>query len=252
MRKDATTTITTKRYFGASFSSSTRSKAILSSTDDDVVPDNIDLQLPADMPEFDDDYEAIVAKVDKLFVKSSSSPSASLSGAEVENDDEEDADDADEEEDFVVDSDDEEDEDDVDVLVAEIDEKTIKVSVDADPTSINNFNLHPITVAALKKKGIETLFPIQVAALEPAQSGRDVVARAKTGTGKTLAFSLPIVEKFLREDEEESNRGDETGKERGGEGREIKDRGVSCSRRRENWRSKSRERFIRWRRRLRR
>ena len=98
---------TTKRYFGTtSFSSSsTRSKAILSSTDDDVVPDNIDLQLPADMPEFDDDYEAIVAKVDKLFVKSSSSPSASLSGAEVENDDEEDADDADEEEDFVVDSD---------------------------------------------------------------------------------------------------------------------------------------------------
>ena len=215
MRKDATTTTmrTTKRYFGTtSFSSSsTRSKAILSSTDDDVVPDNIDLQLPADMPEFDDDYEAIVAKVDKLFVKSSSSPSASLSGAEVENDDEEDADDADEEEDFVVDSDDEEDEDDEDVLVAEIDEKTIKVSVDADPTSINNFNLHPITVAALKKKGIETLFPIQVAALEPAQSGRDVVARAKTGTGKTLAFSLPIVEKFLREDEEENNRGDEDG-----------------------------------------
>ncbi|CAL6372807.1 unnamed protein product [Bathycoccus prasinos] len=210
MRKDATTI--TKRYFGTSFSSSTRSKAILSSTDDDVVPDNIDLQLPADMPEFDDDYEAIVAKVDKLFVKSSSSPSASLSGAEVENDDEEDADDTDEEEDFVADSDDEEeDEDDVDILVAEIDEKTIKVSVDADPTSINNFNLHPITVAALKKKGIETLFPIQVAALEPAQSGRDVVARAKTGTGKTLAFSLPIVEKFLREDEEESNRGDEDG-----------------------------------------
>lgn len=203
MRKDATTTITTKRYFGASFSSSTRSKAILSSTDDDVVPDNIDLQLPADMPEFDDDYEAIVAKVDKLFVKSSSSPSASLSSAEVENDDEEEG--------FVVDSDDEEDEEDVDVLVAEIDEKTIKVSVDADPTSINNFNLHPITVAALKKKGIETLFPIQVAALEPAQSGRDVVARAKTGTGKTLAFSLPIVEKFLREDEEENNRGDEDG-----------------------------------------
>ena len=78
-------------------------------------------------------------------------------------------------------------------------------------TSVNNFNLHPITVAALKKKGIETLFPIQVAALGPAQSGRDVVARAKTGTGKTLAFSLPIVEKFLREDEEERNNRDDDG-----------------------------------------
>ena len=78
------------------------------------------------------------------------------------------------------------------------------------------FNLHPITVAALKKKGIETLFPIQVAALGPAQSGRDVVARAKTGTGKTLAFSLPIVEKFLREDEERNNRDDDGGARRRG------------------------------------
>ena len=43
------------------------------------------------------------------------------------------------------------DEEDVDEDVAKIDEKTIKVSVDDDPTSVNNFNLHPITVAALKK-----------------------------------------------------------------------------------------------------
>ena len=50
-----------------------------------------------------------------------------------------------------------------------------------------------------------------MAALGPAQSGRDVVARAKTGTGKTLAFSLPIVEKFLREDEEERNNRDDDG-----------------------------------------
>jgi ATP-dependent RNA helicase DDX21 len=172
-----------------------RANAIMSSVEEDEEDsEELDLRLPADMPGFDDDYEAIVAKVDKLFAKSSSSSKAS-DGMDDEDDD--DQDDADDEEDYVEE---EEDED-----IAEIDKKTIKVSVDADPTSINNFNLHPITVAALKKKGIETLFPIQVAALEPALSGRDVVARAKTGTGKTLAFSLPIVEKFLREDEESKN-----------------------------------------------
>ena len=177
-----------------------RANAIMSSVEEDEEDsEEMELRLPADMPGFDDDYEAIVAKVDKLFEKSSSSSKAS-DGMDDDVDDDQDDDD---EEDY-VEEEEEEDED-----IAEIDKKTIKVSVDADPTSINNFNLHPITVAALKKKGIETLFPIQVAALEPALNGRDVVARAKTGTGKTLAFSLPIVEKFLREDEERKNGEDE-------------------------------------------
>ena len=176
-----------------------RANAIMSSVEEDEEDsEEMDLRLPADMPGFDDDYEAIVAKVDKLFAKSSSSSKAS-DGMDDDDDDQ----DYDDEEEYVE----EEEEEDGDI--AEIDKKTIKVSVDADPTSINNFNLHPITVAALKKKGIETLFPIQVAALEPALNGRDVVARAKTGTGKTLAFSLPIVEKFLREDEERKNGEDE-------------------------------------------
>lgn len=36
----------------------------------------------------------------------------------------------------------------------------------------------------------------------PALEGRDIIARAKTGTGKTLAFGIPIIKK-LSEDEEE-------------------------------------------------
>ena len=36
----------------------------------------------------------------------------------------------------------------------------------------------------------------------PALEGRDIIARAKTGTGKTLAFGIPII-KRLSEDEEE-------------------------------------------------
>ena len=165
-------------------------------TDFDEEYTTTDLQLPADMPGFDDDYEAIVAKVDDLFKEEEKTTAREDMMEETTT--------TTRKKDFG-------DEEDVDEDVAKIDEKTIKVSVDDDPTSVNNFNLHPITVAALKKKGIETLFPIQVAALGPAQSGRDVVARAKTGTGKTLAFSLPIVEKFLREDEEERNNRDDDG-----------------------------------------
>jgi superfamily II DNA/RNA helicase len=43
---------------------------------------------------------------------------------------------------------------------------------------------------------------LQRAVLEPAMQGRDLIARAKTGTGKTLAFGIPIINSILRENEE--------------------------------------------------
>jgi superfamily II DNA/RNA helicase len=59
------------------------------------------------------------------------------------------------------------------------------------------FGLSARTQAALKARGIEKLFPIQASVLKPAMEGRDVIGRARTGTGKTLAFSLPVIEKLL-------------------------------------------------------
>lgn len=59
------------------------------------------------------------------------------------------------------------------------------------------FGLSARTQAALKTRGIEKLFPIQASVLKPAMEGRDVIGRARTGTGKTLAFSLPVIEKML-------------------------------------------------------
>ncbi|PIA33030.1 hypothetical protein AQUCO_04200048v1 [Aquilegia coerulea] len=50
----------------------------------------------------------------------------------------------------------------------------------------------------LAKKGITKLFPIQKAVLEPAMQGRDMIGRARTGTGKTLAFGIPIMDKILK------------------------------------------------------
>ncbi|XP_061342792.1 DEAD-box ATP-dependent RNA helicase 53, mitochondrial-like [Gastrolobium bilobum] len=53
-------------------------------------------------------------------------------------------------------------------------------------------------VSALAKKGIVKLFPIQRAVLEPAMQGRDMIGRARTGTGKTLAFGIPIMDKIIK------------------------------------------------------
>ncbi|WOL19597.1 DEAD-box ATP-dependent RNA helicase 9-like [Canna indica] len=53
-------------------------------------------------------------------------------------------------------------------------------------------------VTQLASRGIMRLFPIQRAVLEPAMQGRDMIGRARTGTGKTLAFGIPIMDKIIR------------------------------------------------------
>lgn len=40
--------------------------------------------------------------------------------------------------------------------------------------------------------------PEQRAVLEPAMRGRDMIGRARTGTGKTLAFGIPIMDKIIK------------------------------------------------------
>ncbi|ONK62987.1 uncharacterized protein A4U43_C07F10220, partial [Asparagus officinalis] len=44
-----------------------------------------------------------------------------------------------------------------------------------------------------------TCFGCQKAVLEPAMQGRDIIGRAKTGTRKTLAFGIPIMDKILQD-----------------------------------------------------
>eukprot|EP01047_Picozoa_sp_COSAG01_P092201 COSAG01_NODE_23623_length_808_cov_1.094499_2_plen_92_part_00 len=53
------------------------------------------------------------------------------------------------------------------------------------------------TQAILRTRGIELLFPIQVATYAKVLAGGDMIGRAKTGQGKTLAFVLPIVQRLL-------------------------------------------------------
>ncbi|MDQ2826871.1 MAG: DEAD/DEAH box helicase, partial [Actinomycetota bacterium] len=48
-------------------------------------------------------------------------------------------------------------------------------------------------IAALVRAGCETPFPIQAATLPSSLAGRDVLGRARTGSGKTVAFAVPMV-----------------------------------------------------------
>jgi len=56
-------------------------------------------------------------------------------------------------------------------------------------------------VRALAERDITTPFPIQAQVLRDALAGRDVLAKAPTGSGKTLSFAIPIVERIAVGDE---------------------------------------------------
>jgi len=49
---------------------------------------------------------------------------------------------------------------------------------------------------SIQELGYETLFPIQAQAIMPLLEGKDVIGQAQTGTGKTAAFGLPMVERL--------------------------------------------------------
>ncbi|KZV16621.1 DEAD-box ATP-dependent RNA helicase 53-like [Dorcoceras hygrometricum] len=70
-----------------------------------------------------------------------------------------------------------------------------------DGLEISKLGISQEIVSALAQKGIIRLFPIQRAVLEPAMQGRDMIGRARTGTGKTLAFGIPIMDKIIRYNE---------------------------------------------------
>ena len=59
-----------------------------------------------------------------------------------------------------------------------------------------SLDLDPRVVAALTALGYEEPTPIQLAAIPPLLAGRDVLAQAATGTGKTAAFALPLLHRL--------------------------------------------------------
>lgn len=64
-------------------------------------------------------------------------------------------------------------------------------------SQLSDFRISSTTVAALQKRNITSLFPIQALTFDSIFDGRDLIGRARTGMGKTLAFALPIIERLL-------------------------------------------------------
>ena len=77
-------------------------------------------------------------------------------------------------------------------------------SVDEDANLLSNVefatrsDLHPATKRALIEMGLSRMTEIQSKTFDAAFSGSDVLGRARTGTGKTIAFLLPAIERVLR------------------------------------------------------
>ena len=74
-------------------------------------------------------------------------------------------------------------------------------SVDASTVDITgsfgDMNLHPKLLVALEQMGVTAPFPIQAATIPAAIGGMDVLGRGKTGSGKTVAFIVPLVTKLI-------------------------------------------------------
>ena len=67
---------------------------------------------------------------------------------------------------------------------------------------IQSFKDLPLTgeiLRSIKELGFESLFPIQAQAIMPLLEGKDVIGQAQTGTGKTAAFGVPMVQRLNRE-----------------------------------------------------
>src|ERR1700679_2698753 len=65
-----------------------------------------------------------------------------------------------------------------------------------EPATFAALGVPAALVDVLADQGILTPFPVQAATLPDGLAGRDILGRARTGSGKTLGFSLPMVSRL--------------------------------------------------------
>ncbi|WP_107948842.1 DEAD/DEAH box helicase [Lysinibacillus parviboronicapiens] len=63
-------------------------------------------------------------------------------------------------------------------------------------TNFSELNISESSLRSLKRMGFEEATPIQEGTIKFAMEGRDVLGQAQTGTGKTAAFGIPLIEKI--------------------------------------------------------
>lgn len=71
-----------------------------------------------------------------------------------------------------------------------------KKQIDHEKTAVSNYRLSPTTIDKLSKSSITHFTEVQAGTYNLIYDGKDVIAKSRTGTGKTLAFALPILERL--------------------------------------------------------
>uniref|UniRef100_A0A8B9MN74 RNA helicase n=1 Tax=Accipiter nisus TaxID=211598 RepID=A0A8B9MN74_9AVES len=83
-----------------------------------------------------------------------------------------------------------------DATAGEQDSDAEELTEEAKEGAFSNFPLSQNTINLLKARGVNYLFPVQVKTFQPIYDGKDLIAQARTGTGKTFSFALPLTEKL--------------------------------------------------------
>ena len=71
--------------------------------------------------------------------------------------------------------------------------------VDAEPTAFDELDLTPALAEGVRDRGFANTTPVQSAVFPIVASGRDLIASAETGSGKTAAYLLPVLDRLLKE-----------------------------------------------------
>uniref|UniRef100_A0A8C2SDY4 RNA helicase n=1 Tax=Capra hircus TaxID=9925 RepID=A0A8C2SDY4_CAPHI len=67
-----------------------------------------------------------------------------------------------------------------------------EMTVEQKEGAFSNFPISEETIKLLKARGVTFLFPIQAKTFHHVYSGKDLIAQARTGTGKTFSFAIPL------------------------------------------------------------
>lgn len=72
--------------------------------------------------------------------------------------------------------------------------------VDAEPVPFDDLQLEPALAEGVRDRGFTVTTPVQSAVFPIVASDRDLIASAETGSGKTAAYLLPVIDRLLKQD----------------------------------------------------
>lgn len=73
-------------------------------------------------------------------------------------------------------------------------------------TNFKDLGLSPPLLKAVEAEGYVTPTPVQLQSIPPLLAGKDVLGIAQTGTGKTAAFALPVLQAVTKERPQQKRR----------------------------------------------